>query len=334
MESITPYLGDINHLVDTSISSDGKKTYVHPAFKNLGSVSIVVIREVIAPVVFRNAEEEITDIDVGDAVHVRAVANKFKFIERGRGLQVLRAYGVGGRMPQNKTAFAKTQKISEGFDLNTLVFGDSAMRDNNVCPVKASVNYSDALSIAPKFACVDESFHNRAAEDGTLFDAESEKNSSNLFTRHFVRPGALLVQVISTRGRCLPMEGLNHLLLSMGLAGAYGGQTSVTGTNIRTHIAGVYGDKFEQAQSSPYELLKCLKDVTSVDDAIQKIATALSAVHATSISATDAQAHQQSLIDAFVNEEAAMEQDYKNAAPKVAELFDEWFGSNTSKKKA
>lgn len=80
--------------------------------KNLGCISVVLIREAIAPVVFRNAEQEITDIEWLNDLYVRAVPNKFKYIERGRGLQVLRALGVGGKQAQNKTVLYKGQKPS------------------------------------------------------------------------------------------------------------------------------------------------------------------------------------------------------------------------------
>ncbi len=258
MQRFNPYLGDLEHLTQEVRKNDKGEIYVCPAMKNLGCISLVLIREAIAPVLFRNAEAEITDIDIGEDVHIRAVPNKFKYPERSRGLQILRYYGVGGRMPQNRTVLVKGQKPSEAFDLNTLVLGDSANQENRVLPIKAAVNYSDALSLLPKHVCVDETFHNRAMEDGTLFDAEDKKNSDNLFNRHFIKPGTLMVQVLSTRGKSLPPLGLKHLLLCMGLAGVYGGQTSLTGVNIRTRIAGIYGGHFEQSLTSPYELIKAL----------------------------------------------------------------------------
>jgi hypothetical protein len=64
IDQLKPFLGDIAHLTDES--SDGKTTYIHPKLRNLGSVSLVLIREMIAPTVFRNLEAEITDITVGD----------------------------------------------------------------------------------------------------------------------------------------------------------------------------------------------------------------------------------------------------------------------------
>jgi CRISPR-associated protein Csc2 len=330
MERFTTYLGTIEQLTQSS-PVDDKKTYVHPALKNLGCVSLVLLREAIAPVIFRNAEAEITDIEIGDEVHIRAVPNKFKYPERSRGLQILRALKIGGRLPQNKTVLYKGQKPSDAFDLNTLVFGDSANFENRVLPVKAAVNYSDALSLLPKHLGVDETFHNRAAEDGTLFDAEEKKNSANLFTRHFIKPATLMVQVVSTRGKLLPLIGLKHLLLSMGLAGTYGGQTSLTGTNIRTHLVGVYGGRFEQAISSPYEIVKTLKaaDEPLLRDpaaVLEHLHPVLTAAHEASLTGQEAQLWLNQLVTRFIEDNAELKAEYQDAAAKVAHLFDEWFG--------
>ncbi|MCK5725761.1 MAG: type I-D CRISPR-associated protein Cas7/Csc2 [Thiotrichaceae bacterium] len=331
MKTLNPYLASIDTLVTESAGTK-KDSYIHPQLKNLGAVSLVLIREAIAPVVFRNSEEEITDIDIQklNDVYVRAVPNKFKYPERGRGLQILRALGVGGRFPQNKTVIGAKQNPSEAFDLNTLVFGDSAMKGKVVLPVRAAVNYSDGLSLLPKDQCVDESFHISAMEDGTLFDAEEKKNSSNLFTRHFIKPNTLMLQVLSTRGKVLPEMGLKHLLLSVGIAGSYGGQTSVTGSNIRTHVVGLYADKFEKAISSPYELLTQLSeeedvDLTSVDGVRDAMHPILSSDHKLAIEGKEVEQWQQQLVDAFNQEGSELEQEYKASAPKVGELFDQWF---------
>lgn len=329
MERFTPYLADIDQLSCT-IQAEGKKEYVQPALKNIGNLSLVLIREAIAPVIFRNAEEEITDIEVKNTTYIRGVPNKFKYPEKGRSLQILRALGVGGRHSQNKTVLLKGEKPSKAYDLNTLVFGDSVVQDGRVLSVKAAVNYSDALSVLRKELCVDSSFHNAAVEDGTLFDAEGKKNSNSLFTRHFIRPGSLMVQVLSTRGKLLPKIGLDHLLLSIGAAGAYGGQTSVTGTNIKTHIVGIYGGAYENAFSSPYELIKTLDpndeekgaDVTAVSQHLHGL---LNDAYPTVMTGEEAQAYMEDLLQRF--DDNSLEKDYKAAKPIIDDYFDNWFGS-------
>ncbi|MBK1699811.1 type I-D CRISPR-associated protein Csc2 [Thiococcus pfennigii] len=326
MERLNDYLPQLSDLLEES--QGDKSAYLHPKRKNLGSVSVVLLREAIAPLVIRNAEQEITDIEFNDETYVRAVPNKFKYPERGRALQILRAMKAGGRYPQNRTAIPKASKPSDSYDLNTLVFGDSANHDSKVLPVRAAVNYSDALSLRPKYFCVGESFHNRGFEDGTLWDADAKKNTDNLFSRHFVSPGTLLVQVLSTRGKLLPPIGLKHLLLSVGLAGSYGGQTAVTGINVRTHFVGIYADLFEKAETSPYELVKKSggaenSDIATVTQAIHEILTPL---HRTSIPGADVHDWVETLIQDFNEPGGALEREYQGAAQEIVKLFDGWFG--------
>lgn len=326
MERLNDYLPQLSDLLEES--QGDKSAYLHPKRKNLGSLSVVLLREAIAPLVIRNAEQEITDIEFNNETYVRAVPNKFKYPERGRALQILRAMQAGGRYPQNRTAIPKGSKASDSFDLNTLVFGDSANHDNKVLPVRAAVNYSDALSLRPKYFCVGESFHNRGFEDGTLWDAEAKKNTDNLFSRHFVSPGTLLVQVLSTRGKLLPPIGLKHLLLSVGLAGSYGGQTAVTGINVRTHFVGIYADLFEKAETSPYELVKKIGGAEIVDVATlsKAIHDHLAPLHKTSIPGADVQSLVEGLIAGFNQQGGELEKEYQGAAREMVKLFDGWFG--------
>lgn len=325
IDRFMPYLND-GDLVEEVTAANGKDTYVMPARRNAGHLAIVLIREITAPTVFRNAEEEVTDIEDRNTVRrVRATASKFKFGERGRGLLVLRAWNVGGRMPQNRTAVGERMPIREALDLNTLVFGDSAMWGTRVLPIKAAVQYSDALSTVPYRDAVGESFHHRGDETGTLWDAEGKKNTENLFTRHFVMPGTLLIQVLTANGRQLPPIGLDHLLLSLGLAGSYGGQTSVTGVNVRTHIAGIFGCRLETYLASPYELLRELPNCHSVAELGLAITQAMSRHYQTHSDNEESAAYQRNLVEAFEQDDAGLRGRYEEAAPKIADLFEQYF---------
>ena len=328
IEKFNPYLND-GDLVEEVVAVNGKDRYVMPARRNAGHVAVALIREIIAPTVFRNAEEEITDIEDREGVRrVRATPSKFKFGERGRGLLVLRAWGVGGRQPQNRTSVGDSMPVRDALDLNTLVFGDSAMWGTHVLPVKAAVQYSDALSTVPYRDCVGESFHHRGDETGTLWDAENKRNTENLFTRHFVLPGTCLVHVLTSNGRQLPPIGLDHLLLSLGLAGSYGGQTSVTGVNVRTHIAGIFGARMEMSISSPYELLRELPaDTGSAADlaaAVVKVMSGYYQIHADTGEAGEYQRH---LVEAFERDDPILRGRYEEASPEIADLFEQHFGS-------
>lgn len=328
LSKFSPFLGDMTAM--TATMTDGNKDYVQPALKSLGSVSLVVLREVISPASFRNAEAEVTDIDVGGHRHIRAVANKFKFGERARGLQILRYLGAGGKSPQNKTAFAAGEKPSARFDLNTFVFGDSAnTKDNKVLPVKAAAQYSDAISIQDYAPSVDATFHNRASEDGSLFDAARKENSNNIFERHFIKPGTVLLQVISFNGRTAPVEAVAHLLLSMGLAGAYGGGTSIYGINVRNHIVGLYGGRFERDIASPYVAITKLRDAAVDRGDIDAIHAALAGLYAdaypVALEGAEVEAMQKARIAQLETGEADLRAEYGVLAQALVSYFDLWF---------
>ncbi len=326
-DTLLPYLND-RALTEEVVGANGKDTYVLPVRRNAGHVAIALIREITAPAIFRNAEEEITDIEDRDGVRrVRATPSKFKFGERGRGLLVLRAWNVGGRLPQNRTAVGERMPVREAFDINTLVFGDSAedKRHNRIMAVKAAVQYSDALSTVPYRDAVSESFHHRGDETGTLWDAERKLNTSNLFTRHFVLPGTLLVQVLTSNGRQLPPLGLDHLLLSLGLAGSYGGQTSVTGVNVRTHVAGIFAARLETALASPYELLRELPETGSVAELAAQIVQSMSEHYQVHAGTEQATAYQRQLVAAFERDDPDLRHRYEETAAQVADLFEQYF---------
>jgi len=320
-----PYLND-RSLVEDVLASNGKDFYVMPSRRNAGHIAVLLIREVTAPTVFRNAEQEVTDIDDLEQIRrIRATPNKFKFGERGRGLLILRAWGLGGRMPQNRTAVGSQMQIRDAFDLNTLVFGDSAMMGPKVLPIKAAVQYSDALSTLPYSECVAETFHHRGDETGTLWDAENKKNTEKLFTRHFVLPGTLLIQTLTSNGRQLPPIGLEHLLLSIGLAGSYGGQTSVTGVNIKTHVVGIFGSRLEVPLSSPYTLLQKLPSSKSVEEVASEAFDEMSRQYHVCASTAEVKSFQQSLITAFEKDAADLRLRYSEGAAAVADMFEQYF---------
>lgn len=336
LDQLHDYLGDPARLLE---ETDDGNAYIHPARKNAGVVTLALVREIIAPAVFRHEEEEIADIEHGGDTIVRATPLKFKHGEKARGLQVLRWFDVGGRYPHNRTGLPKNGKPSDAFDLNTLVFGDSLETGGVVMPVKAGVLYSDALSLRPKHEVVSESFHNRAGEEGVLFDPESKKNSRNIFTQHFIRPGCLLVQLLTTTGKVLPPHAIDHLLLSIGLAGAAGGRTSVTGINTRTHLAGIFAGRYERAVASPYVLReRLLRQLAGDDlDRPEVVCAGLEAIlgeaFAVTVPAAVANAHRDALLTDFEADAAPLRQRYREAARSVAELLDRWFTSDSGRRK-
>jgi len=114
-------------------------------------------------------------------------------------------------------------------------------------------------------------------------------------------------------------------LLSLGLAGSYGGQTSVTGVNVRTHIAGIFAARLEVPISSPYELLRSLPETSSVDDLASAVLQEMSGHYRVHADANEASAYQRQLVGAFEEEDLELQERYEEAAPKVADMFERYF---------
>ena len=66
------------------------------------------------------------------------------------------------------------------------------------------------------------------------------------------------------------------------------------------------------------------KDADAVTKAVHEM---MSGIHDTNMDSETLSKYQQDLIRKFETEDPSLETQYKNAEPKVAELFDSWFGT-------
>ncbi|RKZ72014.1 MAG: hypothetical protein DRQ57_17935, partial [Gammaproteobacteria bacterium] len=155
--------------------------------------------------------------------------------------------------------------------------------------------------------------------------------SSNIFTTRSVRPGAFFIQTLVMLGHRITKESFNHLLLSIGLAGSYGGATATTGTNLKTHFAGVYWGKIERSINAPSQLLEELKsdNETVATDLVEQITQLMQGKNAYPhhIDVKVLNAHVQKLIADFDSEPVNpdLKNDYEKAAVEMRDLFDAWF---------
>jgi len=310
------------------------KPFDIPVLPEAQCIVIPVIREAIAPLIIRNNDADmITDIELANELRVRMIASKTKGVERRRGSQILRTLGLGGRAAANK-AYVK-DKPSDVFDLNTFVFGDAATggkSKKSIYPVHAAVLYSDAISVQPYDSLIDDVFRQGGiSEEYVSYDPENQKTSSNIFTTRSVRPGAFFIQTLVMLGHRITKESFNHLLLSIGLAGSYGGATATTGTNLKTHFAGVYWGKIERSINAPSQLLEELKsdNETVATDLVEQITQLMQGKNAYPhhIDVKVLNAHVQKLIADFDSEPVNpdLKNDYEKAAVEMRDLFDAWF---------
>ncbi len=311
-----------------------EKPFDIPVLPEAQCIVVPVVREAIAPVIIRNNDADmITDIELANELRVRMIASKTKGVERRRGSQILRTLGLGGRAAANK-AYVKDEP-SKVFDLNTFVFGDAApggKSKKSIYPVHAAVLYSDAISVQPYDSLIDDVFRQGGiSEEYVSYDIEKRGTSSNIFTTRSVRPGAFFIQTLVMLGHRITKESFNHLLLSIGLAGSYGGATATTGTNLKTHFAGVYWGKIERSINAPSQLLEELKsdNETVATDLVEQITQLMQGKNAYPhhIDVKVLNAHVQKLIADFDSEPVNpdLKNDYEKAAVEMRDLFDAWF---------
>lgn len=311
-----------------------KEDFQIPVLPQAQCIVIPIIRETIAPMLVRNNDADmVTDMRVDGKLHIRVIASKTKGVEKRRGSQILRSLGVGGQMAANKGYIDKKKNKQAGdiFDLNTFVFGDSANgSDKSIYPVHASVLYSDALSVQTlDQPLTDDVFRQGGiSEENVSFDAQSKKTSSNIFTTRAVLPGTLFVQTLVLTGKRITPTAFNHLLLSLGMAGSYGGATATTGTNLKTHLVGVYWGKLERPINAPVEILRALGQLPEMKTAflLPKLAGCFAKNYSGEhISREQLESHIKSLIHQFENDDNELIESYNTAAAEVKELFNAWF---------
>lgn len=301
-----------------------------PALPEAQCIVIPVIREAVAPILVRNNDaDDVTDMFLAGANRVRMIASKTKGVERRRGAQILRSIGMGGRSAANKTFIPKGEKAGNVFDLNTFVFGDAAKSEvSAIYPVHAAVLYSDAISVQPKKELVNDVFRTGGIyEDGGNFDAESNKTSNNIFSTYAVHPGALFLQSLVMPGHRMTRAAVEHLLLSVGLAGAYGGQTAVTGTNVRTHLVGIFWGKMERSLNAPMEMLSVLKEEKSLDGILSLLGTEFGRTYPHSVEKKTLDECVASLVNRFEEGDPSLLAQYALARQNLSELFNAWFGT-------
>lgn len=311
-----------------------EKPFDIPTLPHAQCIVIPIIRETVAPILIRNNQADmVTDMWAADKLRVRMIASKTKGVEKRRGSQILRSLGVGGKTAANKI-FIKDEdghRAGDLFDLNTFVFGDSANGSGKaIYPVHAAVLYSDALSVQGlDQPLIDDVFRQGGiSEESVSFDAQSGKTSSNIFTTRAVLPNTLFVQSLVMIGKRMTKAAFNHLLLSIGLGGSYGGATATTGTNLKTHLCGVYWGALERPINAPQEMLRALGELPlrpQVGEVVQPLEAIFKKNYSHAIAATELQEYVAQLIKAFETDEKTLVAEYRAAAEQMTGLFTAWF---------
>ncbi|HOW77242.1 MAG TPA: type I-D CRISPR-associated protein Cas7/Csc2 [Candidatus Competibacteraceae bacterium] len=333
-------LNDLYSLLPTDVAQtlQLKDETTIPKLPEAQVIVIPLVREAVAPMLIRNNDvDDITDMPLAGKNRVLMIASKTKGVERRNGARILRTLGVGGRFPTNKT-YIREDNIRDAYDLNTYVFGDSAKSAGGgsaIYSVHSAVLYSDAVSVQSRAESVMDQFRQGGiSEDGGAFDVETKSASSNIFTTRYVIPGTLFIQTLVMTGRRMTATALDHLLLAIGLSGAYGGQTAVTGTNLRTHLAGIYWGRLERPVNAPKILLEQLAETRNAAEIRAGLEILFGQVYPGHCDSETLSGHLAGLVERFEQDDPELRQWYQAAKQQMADLFASWFVGNKEKKSA
>lgn len=308
------------------------KPFHIPALPKAQCIAVPIVREVVAPLVVRNnASDEITEQYIAQENRVRMIASKTKGVERRRGAQILRSLGMGGVAAANKAFISKKSSPGNVFDLNTFIYGDSGKGgDKAIYPVHAAVLYSDALSVQAKSDQIESTFRQGGVyEDGGNFDAESGSTSSNIFTTYTVKPGTIFVQTAVFLGNRITRGAFDHWLLSIGLAGAYGGTTATTGTNIKTHLGGLYWGMVERPINAPGELLQAVPgEFENTGELLSKIESVFTEEYPNRVERLELNDYLNRRVEDLESRDRNLLDQYESETRKVKEMFDKWFSKS------
>jgi hypothetical protein len=112
------------------------------------------------------------------------------------------------------------------------------------------------------------------------------------------------------------------------MAGAYGGQTSVYGINVRNHIVGLYAGRFERDVASPYVAVEAVRagiDGLGALEVVAALDRLYSSAYAIRVDADAVAEHQAKLRAGVEAEDETLQSVYQATHRKVGAFFDAWF---------
>lgn len=226
------------------------------------SVTIVLERDVVAPVMFRNTNSDRAETrEFGDTLHAQVNGEKFVSKERLSGLDFLRRltveYSDGtwedaineGNMPQGLISDEHTYNEPEGIDtslnLGTITYGAAGTGDQEYA-LKSHV-YEGYTYTLQEYDIMNKETRNAVYESGTMQD-ESGTQSSSLFEESRVHPGNKFLHFISVEAGTPGM--FLYVLHNVLNTGKYGARGTRAGKTIQNNLLGFILGKHDTALST------------------------------------------------------------------------------------
>jgi CRISPR-associated protein Csc2 len=259
---------------------------IEPLRTRRPSITFIVDRNVVAPVIFRNSSSERAEtMEFGEELHAQVNPEKFVSRERLTGLALLRQLSeeFGDENDIDWTEFDFEDEIPAGLiandeytyndpaDLNVSLNHDSLTyglvgTDGDDFGIKSRVvqGYSFSLN---EYDVLDGETRNAVYETGTMKDEDNDQSSS-LYEIVPVKPDNRFLHFVTVEAATIPMA--TYVLHNLLNTGRYGARDTRTGKTIDNNVLGVIVSKHPVNLSTAEYMQRFGKDLDHVGEYVEE----------------------------------------------------------------
>ncbi len=231
--------------------------------KRKPSVTLVVKRNVVEPILIRNSDPDRAETqEFGDQIHAQANGEKFVSKERLKGLDLLRDLDEDGELIDEDYSYNEPEDLETSLNLDVFSYGLAGTGDQTFA-FKSHVIEGYTYT-TDEYDLMNKETRNAVYESGTMRDEDGEQSES-LFEYVKVQPGNSFVHFITIESGTPEM--LLYVLHNILNTEKYGARETRSGKNIDNEILGVIlGD--HSTSLSTGELLMNY-DTEDVEEAVE-----------------------------------------------------------------
>lgn len=231
--------------------------------KRKPSVTLVVKRNVVGPVLIRNSRSEKAETQEFDGqIHAQANGEKFVSKERLKGLDLLRDLDEGGELIDEDYTYNEPEDLETSLNLDVFSYGLAGTGDQTFA-FKSHVIEGYTYT-TDEYDLINGETRNAVYESGTMRDEDGEQSES-LFEYVKVQPGNSFVHFITIESGTPTM--LLYVLHNILNTEKYGARETRSGKNIDNEILGIILGNRSTSLSTGELLMKY--DMEDVEEAVE-----------------------------------------------------------------
>lgn len=231
--------------------------------KQKPSVTLVVKRNVVEPILIRNSDSDRAETqEFGNKIHAQANGEKFVSKERLTGLNLLRQLDENGELIDEDYTYNEPENLKKSLNLDVFSYG-LAGTGNQTFAFKSHVIEGYTYT-AYEYDLMNKETRNAVYESGTMRNEEG-KQSESLFEYVKVQPGNSFIHFITVESGTPEM--FLYVLHNILNTEKYGARETRTGKNIDNEILGVILGDYSTSLSTGELLMKY--DTENIEDALE-----------------------------------------------------------------